>query len=248
MKLNHYLASAGICSRRKAVELIKAGEVTVNGTVVQEPWFEVTEKHKVMYHEKVAVVSAHKIYVLLNKPKDYITTISDERGRRTVIDLLPEIKERLFPVGRLDRMTTGLLVLTNDGAFAQHLAHPRYALQKVYQVMLDKPLEDKDFVKIQKGMVIEGERIVVDNIMYTSPRSRLSVRVTIHSGQNRIIRKIFEKFGYDVVALDRVAYGFLSQRGLSVGRWRYLTPGEVKRLLGTGEQRHERTKNVLHEK
>lgn len=248
MKLNHYLASAGVCSRRKAVELIKAGEVTVNGTVVQEPWFEVTEKHKVVYNGKLIALSAHKIYVLLNKPKDFITTVSDERGRRTVMDLLPEIKVRLFPVGRLDRMTTGLLVLTNDGAFAQRIAHPRYALQKVYQVVLNKPLEDKDFAKIQKGMVIDGERIVVDKIFYTSPRSRLSVRLTIHSGQNRIIRKIFERLGYDVMALDRVAYGFLSQRGLSVGRWRYLTPGEVKRLLGTGEQQRESIKNVLHKK
>lgn len=237
MKLNHYLASAGVCSRRNAAELVKEGLITVNGAVVREPWFEVGEHQKVAYNGK-PVACVQKIYVLLNKPKGYVTTVSDELGRNTVVDLLyPDIKERMFPVGRLDRLTTGLLVLTNDGNLAQQLAHPRYGVQKVYEVSLDKPLEEREFKKIERGMVLDGKRVVVDMIKYVSPRSKSLVRLTIHSGRNRVIRRIFERLGFEVKALDRVSFGFLSKRGLPVGRWRYLTPGEVKRFLGTDKEK-----------
>ena len=245
MKLNHYLASAGICSRRNAAELVKEGRVSVNGAIVREPWFEVTDKHKVSFDGK-PVMQEKKIYVLMNKPKNCVTTVSDERGRRTVVDFLyPDIKERMFPVGRLDQMTTGLLVLTNDGELAQRLAHPRYEIPKVYEVQLDRPFEDRDFKKVEAGLVLDGSRVHVDSISFVAPRTKICVRVALHSGKYRVVRRIFERLGYFVEALDRVAYAFLNKRALPVGRWRYLTDGEVKRLLGLSESRQKN--NVRHD-
>jgi len=237
MKLNHYLASAGVCSRRNAAELVKEGHVSINGAITREPWFEVLDKHIVAVDGK-PVKQVQKIYVLMNKPKNCVSTVSDDKGRKTVVDLLyPQIKERMFPVGRLDQMTTGLLVLTNDGELAQRLAHPRYEIQKVYEVMLDKPLDDRDLKKIEQGLFLDGSRVRVDSIRSVSLHNKSFLRVTLHSGKYRVIRRIFESLGYYVKSLDRVAYAFLNQRELPVGRWRYLTPGEVKRLLGLGESR-----------
>jgi len=232
MKLNHYLATAGVCSRRNAAELVKEGHVTINGAITREPWFEVLDKHIVAVDGK-PVKPVAKIYVLMNKPKNCVSTVSDDEGRKTVVEMLyPQIKERMFPVGRLDQMTTGLLVLTNDGELAQRLAHPRYEIQKVYEVKLDKPLTDYDMKKIEQGLFLDGSRVKLDSISPVSPHNKSFLRVALHSGKYRVVRRIFESLGYFVKALDRVAYAFLSQKELPVGRWRYLTAGEVKRLLG----------------
>jgi 23S rRNA pseudouridine2605 synthase len=223
MKLNHYLASAGVCSRRNAAELVKEGHITINGAITREPWFEVLDKHIVAVDGK-PVKQIAKIYVLMNKPKNCVSTVSDDEGRKTVVEMLyPHIKERMFPVGRLDQMTTGLLVLTNDGELAQRLAHPRY-----------------DMKKIAQGLFLDGSRVELDSISPVSPRNKSFLRVVLHSGKYRVVRRIFESIGYIVKALDRVAYAFLNQKELPVGRWRYLTAGEVKRLLGLSDSRQKR--------
>jgi len=240
MKLNHYLATAGVCSRRNAAELVKEGHVTINGAITCEPWFEVLDKHIVAVDGK-PVKPVAKIYVLMNKPKNCVSTVSDDEGRKTVVEMLyPQIKERMFPVGRLDQMTTGLLVLTNDGELSQRLAHPRYEIQKVYEVMLDRPITDYDMKKIEQGLFLDGSRVELDSISPVSPRNMSFLRVVLHSGKYRVVRRIFESCGYIVKALDRVAYAFLNQKELPVGRWRYLTAGEVKRLLGMSASQQKR--------
>ena len=171
------------------------------------------------------------VYILLNKPKDYITTLSDERGRRTVIDLLkPDITERVYPVGRLDRNTTGLLVLTNDGEFAQKLAHPRNEVYKIYHVTLDSALTNNDLQRITKGVELEDGVAAIDDISWVAGQSKKQVYVALHSGKNRIVRRIFEHLGYDVTALDRVEYAGLTKARLARGKWRFLTQFEIKSL------------------
>lgn len=236
MQLNKFLAHAGICSRRKAAELIKEGKVLVNGNPVLEPGYQVKHSDVVKFNNEIIRLE-EKIYVLLNKPKGYITTVTDERGRKTVIDLVQEASRgvRLYPVGRLDRDTTGLLVLTNDGELAQVLAHPRYEVQKVYHVTLDRVIGFKDLQQIREGLVLEDGPIQVDSVSYIPQNLRNRVRIELHSGKNRIVRRIFEHLGYHVEKLDRVNYAGFSVRDLPRGAWRYLTRQEVMLLKQSGQ-------------
>ncbi len=231
MPLNKALAHAGVCSRRNAVLLIKRGDITVNNQRVKEPGFSVKEtdvirvRGKIVRHEK-------KVYVILNKPKGFITTVSDEVGRKTVRDLIGrEIKERLYPVGRLDVNTTGVLLLTNDGVLAQKLSHPRYEVKKEYAVTLHKTLDEKDRQRVIEGVHLNDGLVKVDLISKPVGPEKNQVRIVLHSGKYRVIRRMFESMGYFVDRLDRVSYAGISKRGLSVSRWRHLTPREVKYLI-----------------
>jgi 23S rRNA pseudouridine2605 synthase len=228
--LSKYIAQAGHCSRRNATEFIKQGIVTVNEQMVTEPGHKLQPGDVVRVNEEV-IKEQKKIYVLLNKPKDYITTASDEKGRKAVMDLFNGIfRERLFPVGRLDRNTTGLLLLTNDGILAQTLTHPRYEILKVYAVTLDRPVGAKDIAVIRKGVTLEDGHIVVDEIHPIPASRKTKVKIILHSGKNRIVRRIFEHVGYDVRALDREEFAGLTKSGLPRGQWRYLTDEEIRDL------------------
>ncbi|MCO5248606.1 MAG: rRNA pseudouridine synthase [Chitinophagales bacterium] len=231
IRLNKYLANAGICSRRKADGLIEQGLVQVNNTTVYEMGYKVKPGDVVTYQGEV-VSYENKVYVLLNKPKDFITTTSDEKGRRTVMGLVrtaTKSNERIYPVGRLDRNTTGLLLLTNDGELTQYLSHPSSEIIKVYQVELDKPITRRDLETIrEEGVELEDGRVFVDEIDITTPQVDFRfVGVAIHSGKNRIVRRIFEHFGYEIKSLDRVLYAGLTKKDLPRGKWRYLTEKEL---------------------
>jgi len=226
--LSKYLAQAGIASRRKATELIKQGHIKVNDIIIREPGYKIKTRDAVTCNDKPVRVH-EKIYILLNKPKNYITTVSDEKGRKTVMDLVSDaIGVRVYPVGRLDRNTTGLLILTNDGEFAQKLSHPKYEVQKTYMVTLDKIFTQKDMDSVKKGLLLEDGPVRVDAISYVQSMPRNHVKVVLHSGRNRIVRRIFEFFGYEVTKLDRIGYAHLTKKGLRVGEWRYLTADELK--------------------
>ncbi|WP_017730174.1 pseudouridine synthase [Nafulsella turpanensis] len=229
IRLNKYIADAGVCSRREADKLIEAGEVKVNGQVVTELGTKVSRKDVVTYNGKK--LSAEKlVYVLLNKPKDFITTMDDPDERKTVMQLVNNAgHERIYPVGRLDRNTTGLLLLTNDGELTKRLSHPSHMVKKIYQVDLNKPLEEEDFEKIQAGLQLEDGEAKVDEIAILSA-DRSIVGVEIHIGRNRIVRRIFEHLGYEVIRLDRVMYAGLTKKDLPRGKWRYLTQKELIRL------------------
>lgn len=230
MKLNSYVAHAGICSRRKAADLIKEGAVAVNGHVVLDPSYDVKDEDKVSVQGK-RIKAEQKIYIMLNKPKGYVTTASDELGRQTVLDLLADsVKERLYPVGRLDRDTTGLLFLTNDGELAHKLAHPRYEISKSYQVTLDKDLTEESLNRIKRGVYLFDGKVQIDELSFCSPRTRVAFRVVLHSGKKRIIRRLFEALGYTVKILERVVYAGIPLKGLAKGQWRYLTKTEVQHL------------------
>jgi 23S rRNA pseudouridine2605 synthase len=229
MQLSKYLTQAGVCSRRKAAELIKSGCVTVNGTIITQPWHKVPDDHAVKVHNRVIRLEK-KIYIILNKPKGYISTVSDEHGRKTVLDLVkPHIKERLYPIGRLDYDTTGLLLLTNDGNLAQQLAHPKYQVKKVYRAILDRPITQADAQLIQKGIHLPDGFVKVDYLDY-SPRSK-SALVTLHSGKYRVIKRLFARVGYHVLALERIQYAHLSARGMPVGSWKFLSEKDIKKLI-----------------
>lgn len=229
MKLNAFIAQAGICSRRKAADLVKAGLVKVNGVIVRDPSYDVQEGDHIKVKGRMLKVEK-KVYIMLNKPAGYVVTAQDERGRQTVLDLIgKKVKERVFPVGRLDRSTTGLLLLTNDGDFSYKLTHPRYKVTKTYRVMLDKGLEEKDFMRIKKGVYLTDGKVIVDNISI-APKINRMVRIVLHSGKKRVIRRLFEKLGYEVKSLDRIAYAGLTVRELPRGQWRMLSSKEVKRL------------------
>lgn len=232
--LNSYIAQSGICSRRKAVELINAGEIKVNNEIMKDPSYRVQASDLVTYKDKLLTIQA-KIYILLNKPKHYITTVSDEKNRKTVMDLVSHhTDDRLYPVGRLDRATTGLLLLTNDGQFAQKLAHPRYNVPKVYIVTLDKAVTQKDFSLIKNGLELEDGFIAPHSIGYAS-KDRKHIEIEIRSGRNRIVRRIFEALKYEVLKLDRVQYAFLTKKNLPVGASRLLTPHEILQLSNKSE-------------
>lgn len=229
-QLNKLLSNAGIASRRKCAELIREGRVKVNGKAIIEPGYRVKETDTVTYAGK-KVESNRKFYVLLNKPKDYITTTSDDRGRKTVMELVERATtERLYPVGRLDRNTTGVLLLTNDGELAQKLSHPSGEVKKVYEVGLNKPLMIEDLEKIAAGVELEDGKAQVDAIAYADARDARIIGIELHSGKNRIVRRIFEKLGYDVVKLDRVLYAGLTKKNLQRGHWRHLSPREINWL------------------
>lgn len=228
IRLNRYIANSGICSRRKADELIAAGVVSVNGVAISELGHKIDPaKDEVRYNGEL-LKREKKTYVLLNKPKDYITTTDDPQERRTVMQLVEKAsRERIYPVGRLDRNTTGLLLMTNDGDLAEKLSHPRNGITKIYHVELNKSLSQGDFNKIQFGLELEDGLIKPDNVSYVTGGSKREVGIQIHSGKNRIVRRIFEHLGYEVVKLDRVVYGNLTKKDLPRGRWRYLEEHEL---------------------
>jgi 23S rRNA pseudouridine2605 synthase len=229
LRLNRYIANAGICSRREADELIAAGEIKVNGEVITELGYKVQPTDSVQYGKKN--LSREKlVYVLLNKPKDFITTTEDPEGRKTVMDLVKNAsKERIFPVGRLDRNTTGLLLFTNDGELAQKLTHPSHKNSKIYQVELDKPITKDHFEQIQNGLELEDGKAEVDDLALIGNTNKF-LGIEIHIGRNRIVRRIFESLGYEVVTLDRVQYAGLTKKDLPRGNWRFLNEKEVIRL------------------
>ncbi len=231
MPLNKFIAHAGVCGRREAAELIKKGEVNVNGTLVTEPGFKVSEKDLVKYKGKKLLAKTTAVYILLNKPKDYITTLDDPKGRKTVLDLIKgATPERVYPVGRLDRNTTGVLLLTNDGELAQKLTHPSYEIKKIYEVTLDKDLTKKDFEKILSGVPLEDGIAKADVLSFVDAKVKNVVGIEIHNGKNRIVRRIFEHFGYSVEKLDRVLFANLTKKNVNRGRWRMLTEKEVRLL------------------
>ncbi len=226
IRLNKFIANAGICSRREADELILSGAIRVNGKVVTEMGFKVKPDDVIKYEDKL-LKREHLVYLLLNKPKDFITTMDDPQERKTVMQLVKNAcKERIYPVGRLDRNTTGLLLLTNDGELAKKLSHPSHQVKKVYQVDLNKPLTDDDFEKILQGVELEDGKATVDELAILSSDG-ITIGLSIHIGKNRIVRRIFEHLGYDVVKLDRVMYAGLTKKDLPRGKWRFLTEKEV---------------------
>ena len=230
LRLNKFLANAGVCSRREADEFIQAGLVTVNGQVVTELGTKILRTDEVKFHD--AVVSLEKkVYVLLNKPKDYVTTSDDPQQRKTVMDLVKDVcPERIYPVGRLDRNTTGVLLLTNDGDLASKLTHPKFLKKKVYHVHLDKNLTSHDMDQIREGITLDDGEIKADAIEYADDRDKSQVGIEIHSGKNRIVRRIFESLGYRVTKLDRVQFAGLTKKNLRRGDWRFLTEKEVDML------------------
>ena len=229
VRLNKYIANAGVCSRREADTLIAAGAITVNGQVVTEMGFKVMPTDQVRFGDKV-LQREKPVYILLNKPKDYITTMEDEFNRKHVMQLIKgACKERVYPVGRLDRMTTGLLLFTNDGEMAKKLTLPRSGVRKIYHVSLDKNLKPSDLDKIAQGLDLDDGLIQVDEIAYVGDRKN-EVGVTLHSGRNRIVRRIFESLDYQVEKLDRVVFAGLTKKDLPRGSWRFLTQAEVNIL------------------
>ncbi len=230
LRLNKFLANAGVCSRREADEFIQAGVVKVNGEVVTELGTKVLRSDEVMFHDQ-PVTMEKKVYVLLNKPKDYVTTSDDPQQRKTVMDLVKNAcPERIYPVGRLDRNTTGVLLLTNDGDLASKLTHPKFLKKKIYHVHLDKAVTAHDMQQIAEGVQLEDGEIKADAIEYASDTDKKQVGIEIHSGKNRIVRRIFESMGYKVTKLDRVQFAGLTKKNVKRGDWRYLTEEEVDRL------------------
>ena len=226
IRLNRYIANAGICSRREADDLIATGCVSVNGKIITELGYKIKDGDEVNYSGQRLKTERH-VYVLLNKPKDYLTTADDDRGRRTVMELVTgACKERIYPVGRLDRNTTGLLLFTNDGEMTKKLTHPKHKVQKLYHVQLAKNLRSADFATLQSGVELEDGFIKPDEVSYAG-ESKTEVGVLIHSGKNRIVRRIFEKLEYDIVKLDRIMFAGLTKKDLPRGRWRHLSEKEI---------------------
>ncbi len=231
IRLNKFLANAGICSRREADEFIQAGEVKVNGEVVTELGSKITSTDIVTFREKEVGLET-KVYVLLNKPKDCVTTSDDPQGRLTVMDIVRNAcSERIYPVGRLDRNTTGVLLLTNDGDLASKLTHPKFVKKKIYHVWTDKDVTEEDMQRIADGIELDDGSIHADAVSYATETDRNQIGIEIHSGRNRIVRRIFETLGYHVVKLDRVYFAGLTKKNLPRGRWRYLTQAEVNMLM-----------------
>ncbi len=227
LRLNKFLANAGVCSRREADDFITAGVVSVNGVVVTELGTKVKRSDEVLFHDQIVKLEK-KVYVLLNKPKDYVTTSDDPQQRKTVMDLVKDAcNERIYPVGRLDRNTTGVLLLTNDGELASKLTHPKFLKKKIYHVFLDKKVTAHDMQQIADGVKLEDGEVHADAIEYADEQDKTQVGIEIHSGKNRIVRRIFESLGYRVVKLDRVQFAGLTKKGVRRGDWRYLTEKEV---------------------
>jgi len=227
-RLNKYIAHSGVCSRRKAAELVKNGEIKVNDLINKDPSYLVQEDDTVSYKGKKLRLERKKIYILMNKPKNVVTTTADERARKTVMDILEnKVKERIYPVGRLDRNTTGLLLITNDGDLATKLSHPKHGVRKRYHVILDKPVTEDHLKLIKKGLTLDDGRAVVDDIDWIIGSDNSEVGIEIHIGKNRIVRRIFEHLGYHVEKLDRVYYGGLTKKDLPRGWFRHLKPKEI---------------------
>ena len=231
MPLNKYVAHCGVCSRRDAVELIKEGKLKVNDVIVTEPGFKVEPNALVFFSGKRIFPEKNLVYILLNKPKDYITTSEDPEGRKTVLDLIKGATiERVFPIGRLDRNTTGVLLLTNDGDMTQKLSHPSHEVRKIYEVKLDKPLGKLDFERVLRGLELEDGFVRADALAYSDPKDKSIIGIELHSGRNRIVRRIFESLGYDVRNLDRVMFGNLTKKNVERGKWRFLNEKEIRLL------------------
>lgn len=229
VRLNKFIANSGICSRREADKYIQAGVITVNGNVVSELGVKVKPTDDIRFNGE-RLLGEKKIYIVMNKPKDYVTTTSDPHAEKTVMDLLKGCKQRVFPVGRLDKSTTGVLLLTNDGRLADKLTHPAYNKKKIYQVTLDRKLSKPDFDKILEGIWLPDGEIHADELAYTDDTQKV-VGISIHSGRNRIIRRIFESLDYKILKLDRVYFAGLTKKRLTRGEWRYLEEKEVNMLL-----------------
>jgi 23S rRNA pseudouridine2605 synthase len=226
-----YVAHGGICSRRDAAILVKEGKVTVNGQTATDPGMKVSSTDVIMVGPKKIIPSRNFVYILLNKPKDYITTSEDPQGRKTVLDLVRSATtERVYPVGRLDRNTSGVLLLTNDGELAQKLSHPKHEVKKVYEVRLDRALTKGDMDKIAAGITLEDGFVAPDVIAYADSKDKSIIGVEIHSGRNRIVRRIFEHFKYDVKGLDRVMFAGLTKKDVQRGNWRFLKEKEIRIL------------------
>lgn len=239
IRLNKYISNSGVCSRREADELIAKGLIEVNGKKIVEMGYKVSRYDTVTYKGKIINEASH-VYILLNKPKDTITTTSDPENRLTVMDLVQKATEkRIFPIGRLDRNTTGILLLTNDGDFAQKLSHPSSELRKVYYAVLDKPLNEEDFDKIAEGVELDDGLMKVDELAFVDPGDKACLGIEIHSGKNRVIHRIFEKVGYKVKKLDRVVYAGLDKGGLRRGKWRFLRYDEVQTVLNSIKYVHD---------
>ena len=230
IRLNKFLANAGVCSRREADQLIMAGAITVNGNPVTELGTKILRSDKVMINDQT-VNPDRRVYLLLNKPKDCVTTTDDPNAKTTVMDIVKNAcRERIYPVGRLDRNTTGVLLLTNDGDLAAKLTHPQYNKKKVYEVALDRPLEPADFETILNGITLEDGEIKADSLSFVEEDNNKKVGIEIHSGRNRIVRRIFEHLGYRVMRLDRTYFAGLTKKNLRRGQWRFLSNDEVNKL------------------
>ncbi len=231
MPLNKFLAHCGVASRREAVEIIKKGLVKVNGEIATEPAYKVQPTDQIFHNSKQLYVTKNLVYILLNKPKDFITTNEDPQGRKTVMQLIQRATdERVYPIGRLDRNTSGVLLLTNDGDLTQKLSHPSYEIKKIYEVKLDKPLTKTHFDQIVDGITLEDGKVLVDSLAYADSKDKSIIGVEIHSGRNRIVRRIFESLGYDVKGLDRVMYAGLTKKNVERSKWRYLAEKEIRVL------------------
>jgi len=230
VRLNKFLSNAGICSRRDADELIKSGDVSVNGNIVRELGIKVSPKDDIRYKDK-KVSREQKVYILINKPKDFVTTVRDKHADKTVLDLVKDAcSERIYPVGRLDKNTTGVLLLTNDGELTKQLTHPSYKKKKIYHVQLNKNLTKADMLRIVEGIQLEDVFIQPDAISYVTEDDKSQIGIEIHTGQNRIVRRIFESLDYKIKKLDRVYFAGLTKKNLARGKWRFLTPSEISIL------------------
>lgn len=231
MPLNKYIAHCGVCGRREAAELVKQGFVKVNNDIVYEPGYKVNETENVFLKGKKITLQERLVYVIMNKPKDHITTVEDEKGRKTVLDLVKNhIEERIYPVGRLDRNTTGVLLLTNDGELAQKLMHPSFEVKKIYEVTLDKALSKEDAAKILEGIELEDGLVKADSLGYADAKDKKVVGIELHSGKNHIVKRIFMHFGYSVTKLDRVMFANLTKKNVERGKWRFLNEREIRSL------------------
>ena len=230
VRLNKFIANSGVCSRREADTLIQSGVVTVNGEVVTELGTKVNVLTDDVRFNGQRLKGEEKVYIVMNKPKGYVTTASDPHAEKTVLDLVKNCPSRVYPVGRLDKNTTGVLMLTNDGEIAERLTHPSYDKKKIYQVALDRPLSEEDYERILSGIELSDGEVRADELEYIDAKDKRKLGIEIHSGKNRIVRRIFENLGYNVKALDRVYFAGLTKKGLKKGEWRYLTEGEANIL------------------
>ena len=233
IRLNRFIANSGVCSRRDADEHIKNGLITVNGKSVTDLGTKVTYDDDVRFKNK-RLSAEKKVYILMNKPKDYVTTVEDPHAEHTVLELIGDgCPERVYPVGRLDKATTGVLLLTNDGDLTGKLTHPKYKRKKIYHVFLDKPVTKNDLFKLTEGIELDGEIVAADAVSYADPEDKIQIGIELHSGQNRVIRRMFETLGYKVKKLDRVYFAGLTKKNVQRGKWRFLTDKEIS-MLKTG--------------
>ena len=230
IRLNRFISNSGTCSRRDADELIRNGYITVNGKKVTDLGTKVSLKDDVRYRNK-RLTAEKKVYILMNKPKDYVTTVEDPHASKTVLDLLgSDFRERVYPVGRLDRATTGVLLLTNDGELTGKLTHPKYKRRKIYHVFLDRDVARNDLFRLTEGIELEDGIVAADAVSYADEEDRSQIGIELHSGQNRVVRRMFEKLGYNVRKLDRVYFAGLTKKNLPRGKWRFLTEKEISML------------------